>query len=108
MGDGGVGRCGSVWVADRSVLGGPVWKTNPVFVAGEIAQHKSYYHATLHFGKSQAKSEPFSTFDELLSFLHKKWPGLKVKHNLCVRHKTVKDAKVIDDETLHELFRRLG
>eukprot|EP00975_Prorocentrum_lima_P061145 12820122-Prorocentrum_lima.AAC.1 len=57
---------------------------------------------------SPSKSEPFSTFDELLSFLHKKWPGLKVKHNLCVRHKTVKDAKVIDDETLHELFRRLG
>eukprot|EP00981_Chlorochromonas_danica_P014939 scaffold9509_cov206-Ochromonas_danica.AAC.1 len=44
MGEGGVGRCGSVWggvgrcgvglrgvtVVDRSVLGGPVWKTNPV------------------------------------------------------------------------------
>jgi hypothetical protein len=77
-------------------------------LAQEVAQRVQAYHAILHFGKSQAKSGPFTTFDELLIFLHTQWPGLKAKHNLSVGHKAMKDVKVINDETLRELFRRLG
>lgn len=60
----------------------------------------------------QVKSKPahFSSYDEMLKFLHGQWPALKAKHDLVVGHKgpTFKYIRVVDDSTLQDLFRLIG
>jgi hypothetical protein len=61
-------------------------------------------------GKSKSKPAHFSSYDEMLMFLHGQWPALKAKHDLVVGHKgpTFKHIRVVDDHTLQELFRLIG
>ena len=44
----------------------------------------------------------------MLSELHEHWPVLKAKHNLIVSHKSFKDIKINDDQSLRTMFVALG
>lgn len=44
----------------------------------------------------------------MLKLLHEHWPVLKTKHNLVVGHKDANQIKIVDDESLRNLFELIG
>jgi hypothetical protein len=64
------------------------------------------YQAKFSWKHSKSPLESFSNYETMLEVIHQKWPDLKHKHLMVVKHKDW-IFEVVDDESLQKLFNYL-